>query len=205
MNFALVRFLNTHVHSVEREEKRPSRKKPTTKTLTQVLLVNPPTPKWSSQTQHVMPKWRRYSERWLLTTGVAAEEPQTHKPHAHTPHTHTSKDEQKYSASGPGESTCRSLRLCQCTFALLNQRFQTYFQLRDVDILQQVSSRTANIVTVMLRLIYALRALAASQFLHPPAEQMWVEKGIGTTLKGKKGFPVKMNGGRLHHQHVKAD
>lgn len=88
MNFASVRFLNTHVHSEEWEEKRPSGEKPTTKTVTQVLLVNPPTPKWNSQTRHVTRKWRRYSERRLLTTGVAAEEPQTQTAHAHT-YTHT--------------------------------------------------------------------------------------------------------------------
>lgn len=37
MNFALVRFWNTHVHSVEREEEQPSGGKPTIKTATSAV------------------------------------------------------------------------------------------------------------------------------------------------------------------------
>lgn len=94
------------------------------------------------------------------------------------------------------ESTCRNLRLRQCTFAISNQRFQTHFQFGDVEILQQESSSAANNVTVTLRLIYALRALVASQFLHPPQSKCGHHPGVGgkvdNNFKGKKGFPVKL-------------
>lgn len=191
MNFALVRFLNTHVRSVEREEKRPSGEKPTNKTVTRVLLVNPPERR--TQTRHVTRKMaalqrRTSADNWRSSRGAPDAQTTHTRTHTHA-HTHTKRLKTNI-ASGPCESTCRSLALRQCTFAISNQRFQSDSQFREAELLQQESSSAANTVSITLRPIYAPRALAASQFLHPPpaVPLQWVEKRK-TTIKGKKKIP----------------
>lgn len=93
-------------------------------------------------------------------------------PDAH-PHTHARahqkifffKKKKRNIASGPCERTCRSFRLRQCRVRCPESTISGQIPIRGMrKCIQQEGSRAAKNVTVTLRLTYAPRALAATQF-----------------------------------------